>query len=245
MMQFENPVQAPYSGTGAVMTSSAQYTNHQPTPFYIDNILASTTSGNEENESSATPGVIAVKNEGEQASIVGYANSSPNPGVLVHPSDGLLGSSVHSQGSPVGHVSGLHPISSPYQPVLSAADAGGVGNFLSSGSTNLQNGASPLRQNHITRPIVPTPVPAVPAHHHSILSYPNSGPYSRPNIYDPPGTLQGPYNQGPIQYTPSPYPGHSAHSSQRLDSYAYPVRHDYSWFLDRQAAFNKGESPKY
>ena len=240
MMQFENPIPQPYSGSGTVMTSTATYTNHQPTPFYIDNILASTTSGNDENDSSATTGAIGVSNETEQGSMVGITNASPNPGMLVHHNEGVISTNLQGQGSPNnGQNTGLRPINSPYHPILSATDTSGGNVFLTSGSSSLQNGTSPVRHNQITRPIVPTPVQAVPTHHPGMLSYPNSGPYSRPNIYDQP--IQGPYSQPPIQYSSGPYPVHSAHPGQRLDTYSYPVRHDYSWFLERQAAYNKGE----
>ena len=246
-MQFENPLQSPYSSASSIMTSTNSFVNHQPTPFYIDNILGSAPTVSDETESSATSGTIGINSDPDQGS-VGIHNTSPNVslgGILGSQTENLIqptGSILQDQRSPDnGHATNLRPLNSPYHPVISSSDIHSGNNFLSPASPNLQNGISPSRPTHITRPIVPTPIQAVPSHHPSVLGYPTHGSYSRPsNIYDPPGAaMHNPYNPSPIQYNSGPYGAPHPPAAPRLDTYSYP-RHDYSWLLDRQTAFNKG-----
>jgi len=248
-MQFENPLQTPYSTSSSVMTSTNSFTNHQPTPFYIDNILGSTSVVSDETESSTTPGTLGVNSDLDQGS-AGIHNASPNVSIgsiLDVQPDNLIqsaGSILQNQRSPeIGHTSNLRPLNSPYHPVVSSADINNTNGFLSPPSPNSQSGVSPNRQPHIIRPIVRTPVQPVPAHHPGVLGYPTHGGYSRStSLYDPPGVVMpGAYNPSPIQYNSNnPYVGPPAPIAPRLDTYTYP-RHDYSWFLERQASFNKGK----
>ena len=252
-MQFENPLQTSYSSSSSVMTSSNSFTNHQPTPFYIDNILGSVPAAvSDETESSATPGTLGVSSDLDQGS-TGIHNASPSVSIgniLDVQAENLIqsaGNILQNQRSPEnGQVSSLRPLNSPYLPVVSNADINNGNSFLSPPSPNLQNGLSPTRPAQIIRPIVRTPVQSVPAHHPGVLGYPTHGSYSRPaNIYDPPGgAMHSPYNPPPIQYNSNPYAGHPAPTAPRLDTYTYP-RHDYSWFLERQASFNKGKFPVF
>ena len=248
-MQFENPLPTSFSSSGSVMTSTASFTNHQPTPaFYIDNLLGPTPSVSDETESSTTPGTLGLNNDQDQGSVVGGLNSSPNiGGILTHPSDGLLqtgGNCIQEQRSPENNlISGLRPLNSPYCPVVSNVETHCGSSFLSPPSPILQNGISPPRPSHVTRPIVPTPIQAVPAHHPNVLGYPATGGYSRStNIYDPTaGPIHNPYNASTIPYNPTPYGAPPpSHLGSRLDAYSYP-RNDYTWIFDRhQVAYNKG-----
>ena len=77
MMQFENPIQANYSAPGTGMTSTPSYVNHQPTPFYIDNILAPTPTASEETDASATSGAAnGLSNEQDHNGLVALASAS-------------------------------------------------------------------------------------------------------------------------------------------------------------------------
>ena len=228
------------------MTSTSSFSNHQPTPFYIDNILGSTPTASSETDSSTRQRANGINNDQEQGPINEITNSaSPIVSVasmMIHHTDGLLPHAANClQGSSPnnGLTVGLQPSHSPYHPVLSSPDSQCNNAFLTSSSPSLENGLSPSRHNQVTRPIFPTPVQAVPAHH-PMLGYTTPG-YSRSsNLYEPTvPSIQSPYNQAPLQYNPSPYGGPPTHAGPRLDPYSYP-RHDY-WFLDRQAAaFNKG-----
>ncbi|XP_076805992.1 uncharacterized protein LOC143449611 isoform X1 [Clavelina lepadiformis] len=245
MMQFENPIQANYSAPGTGMTSTPSYVNHQPTPFYIDNILAPTPTASEETDASATPGAAnGLSNEQDHNGLVALASASPNGhmnSMMQHQQDLLVPQNgpCLQDSVPPNDINGLRPGNSPYIPNHSAADSTGANVYLNPTSPNLPPGSSPPRHN-ITRPIVPTPIQAVPPPHHSgMLNYPGPGAFSRPStIYDSPSGIQAAYNPAPLQYNPGHYATLPPPHAPRMDPYSYP-----SWIVDRPTSFNKVGRP--
>jgi len=240
-MQFENPPST-FTAAGSAIPSTASYVSHQPTPFYIDNILGpSTQTNNDASSNSSTPAGShnGLANDQDPARLSLLSSASPNmhinmmqPDMLPQQQPGQCLQSQTAMADSQLHV--LQPTTSPYiVQSNSSSDSSSLPAFLAPSSPNVSRHSQPP-----TRPIVPTPIQAVPPSHP--VGYPASGgSYSRPSgIYDPPPGLHSPYTPSPMQYGPGHYGGPPAPPHGTL--YPYP-RHDYtSWFLDRQAAFSKG-----
>nr|CAB3252623.1 Hex homeodomain protein [Phallusia mammillata] len=241
MMQFENPaVPSTFSPVGGSMSSTPSYVSHQPTPFYIDNILGPSPHqqvASDETDTSTTPGAT----NGVATDNMMSSTTPPNMHMnMLHPNmmTSSNGGQCQQQNSNEEHLHTLQPTTSPYVlPHSTSANDVTMSTFLPP--------SSPTASRQPTRPIVPTPIQAVPPHH-SIGYQPPPVTYSRTSgIYDAPGGIPGPYNPSPMQYGPSHYggPPPPTHGPPASPLYPYP-RHDYaSWFLDRQAAFSKVGRP--
>uniref|UniRef100_H2YCJ2 Homeobox domain-containing protein n=1 Tax=Ciona savignyi TaxID=51511 RepID=H2YCJ2_CIOSA len=244
MMQFENPASTTFSSPGNGMSSSNAFANHQPTPFYIDNILGPTPPSTNDEADPTIP-----HNDNEHAlSVLNPASPRNGLNPMIHSQSELMSphnvQCIQDQGqmNDGQTMHALQPTTSAFLSSSATKEQGLVGNYMSPLSPSINNTGSPSRLAPITRPLMPTPIPAVHAHHAASV-YQNA--YPRPNrMYEGPGGIQAQYNSAAIQYTPGSYGGPPGppHGPPPGPLYSYP-RHDYAnWFFDRQP-FNKVARP--
>nr|NP_001071730.1 transcription factor protein [Ciona intestinalis]BAE06482.1 transcription factor protein [Ciona intestinalis] len=249
MMQFENPAPATYSSATNGMSSTSAFSTHQPTPFYIDNILGPTPPSTNEESGSMTPQNNVCEPDHAMSTI---NSASPNNGInsLMNNQGDLMASHVPCIPEHVsindGHtlIHNMQPTTSTYvsSPIRKEQPLGN--NYIPSLSPSIdQHCDSPGRLSAINRPLIPTPIQAVQPHHPAGI-YPNT--YPRPSrIYEGhTGIHQSPYTSTSIQYSNGSYggPPGPVHSAAPGPLYSYQ-RHDYpNWFFDRQP-FNKVSRP--
>lgn len=233
MHQYDTAQGTPFppspTGQSSLITSSSSYVSpHQPTPFYIDNILAPT----------ATPAEVdgpACSTSSSELIPIGQQQPSPAEshhhlnGVVQSPNEQLVTDSNGTQ-----HLSTL----STYYPSQSCGETPGL-QYVPPTSPTI-GGVN--RPNPVSRPLVPTPIAAVPGHTSSIIPYGTGGFARTSGVYEAGGGIPNAFNGASIQYAPTHYGGPHQAPPPAHGSALYPYsRHDYasSWFWERQQ-FGKG-----